>query len=288
MRNKREAHGFDENYDASEEDEDEPDDEEGSDVADSEAARGARLYPRDRLHPYRRVAHSGFGHSVTAVSGSTPVPGRDSPSVSASPSTRPSTDEELKTEEDGHGDQDVTGAIGVPSVEPAGETSDDQKGSESGMPAPNSDYWVPASDRQPSRSYGRYMRDLFRDHICIDHREKAEEPSDNWFSQEYVGKWNREQPLHLVYSDETDMSLMMSDEEVEIWIASDSGAVDHVCGRGHIPASFVFRQPSDGKLARNFTSASGGSIKNHGAAEVNLATEEGTTTSITFQVAGVC
>ena len=26
-------------------------------------------------------------------------------------------------EEDGHGDQDVTGAIGVPSVEPAGETS---------------------------------------------------------------------------------------------------------------------------------------------------------------------
>ena len=180
----------------------------------------------------------------------------------------PSTDEELQTEQDGHGDQrgdqDVTGAIGVPSVEPAGETS------------------------YPSRSYGRFMRDLFRDHVGINHREKTEEPPDDWFSKDYVEKWNREQPLHLVYSDETDMSLMMSDEEVEIWVASDSGAVDHVCGRGHIPASIVLRQPSDGKLTRNFISASGGSIKNHGAAELNLITEEGNTIASTFQVADVC
>jgi len=113
-------------------------------------------------------------------------------------------------------------------------------------------------------------------------------PPNSWFSKECVGKWSREQPLHLVYSDESDMSLMMSDEEVEIWIASDSGAVDHVCGRGHISASVVLRQPSDGKLTRNCISASGGSIKNHGAGEVNLITEEGNTISSTFQVADVC
>jgi hypothetical protein len=132
------------------------------------------------------------------------------------------------------------------------------------------------------------VRDLFRDHVGINHREKTEEPPDDWFSKDYVEKWDREQPLHLVYSDETDMSLMMSDEEVEIWVASDSGAVDHVCGRGHIPASIVLRQPSDGKLTRNFISASGGSIKNHGAAELNLITEEGNTIASTFQVADVC
>jgi len=132
------------------------------------------------------------------------------------------------------------------------------------------------------------VRDLFRRHVGIDHREQTEEPPDNWFSQEYVDKWNRERPLHLVYSDETDMSLMMSDEEVEIWVASDSGAVDHVCGPGHIPASIVLKQPSDGKLTRNFISASGGSIKNHGAAEINLVTEDGHTIASTFQVADVC
>ena len=180
----------------------------------------------------------------------------------------PSTDEELQTEQDGHGDQrgdpDVTGAIGVPSFELAGETS------------------------YPSRSYGRFMRDLFRNHVGIDHREKTEGPPDDCFPKDYVEKWDREQPLHLVYSDETNMSLMMSDEEVGIWVASDSGAVDHVCGRGHIPASIVLRQPSEGKLTRNFISASGGSITNHVAAEINLITEEGNTIASTFQVADVC
>ena len=84
------------------------------------------------------------------------------------------------------------------------------------------------------------------------------------------------------------MNLMMSDEGVGIWIASDPGAVNHVCGRGHIPASVVLRQPSDGKLTRNFISASGGATTSHGAGEVDLVTEEGNTISSTFQVADVC
>ena len=169
----------------------------------------------------------------------------------------------VQQEGDRHGDEDVMGDIGFPSVEPAGETSPAQ------------------------RSYGRYVRDLWRDHVGIKRHDDAGEHLDNWFSKEYIDQRNREQPLHLVYSDECD-GLMLSDEEVEIWVASDSGAVDHVCGPGHIPGTVVLRQPSDGKLTRNFISASGGSIKNHGAGEVNLITEEGNVISSTFQVADVC
>ena len=155
------------------------------------------------------------------------------------------------------------GAIGVPSVEPAGETSPAQ------------------------RSYGRYVRDLWRDHVGIKRHDDAGEHLDNWFSKEYIDRRNREQPLHLVYPDESD-GLMLSDGGVEIWVASDSGAVDHVCGHGHIPGTVFLRQPSDGKLTRNVISASGGPIKNHGAGELNMITEEGNVISSTFQVADVC
>jgi hypothetical protein len=84
---------------------DESDNESDDDVgvADSETAGGDRLYPRDHLHPYRRVAHSDSGCSDirvaqtsgevvagTAVSGTT-VARTDVPGTTVPGTTVPGT-----------------------------------------------------------------------------------------------------------------------------------------------------------------------------------------------------
>ena len=130
------------------------------------------------------------------------------------------------------------------------------------------------------------MADKFRRHVGISGNGKRETPE--WFSQAYVQKHEEEYPLLITYDEDEDDHIMAAEEEVEMWVASDSGAVDHVCGPDSIPGSIILRQRSDGKKTKNFISASGGSIKNHGAASVNLITEEGNVINNIFQVADVC
>ena len=70
-----------------------------------------------------------------------------------------------------------------------------------------------------------------------------------------------------------------------IKVAADSGAVDHIAHPTSLPGTI--RLMKDGTL-KNFVSASGDSIKNHGKAAVKLRTKEGNIIGNVFQVADVC
>ena len=91
--------------------------------------------------------------------------------------------------------------------------------------------------------------------------------------------------LPLTYAD--DEMIMTTEEEVDIFIAIDSGAVEHVAAPSDLPGSITVEPPADGKI-RNFISASGDPIKNHGKANVSLVNEDGTEVDSSFQVADVC
>jgi len=81
--------------------------------------------------------------------------------------------------------------------------------------------------------------------------------------------------------------IMTAEEEIDIFIAIDSGAVEHVAAPSDLPRSISVDPPADGKI-RNFISASGDPIKNHGKADVCLINEDGTQVDSSFQVADVC
>ena len=91
--------------------------------------------------------------------------------------------------------------------------------------------------------------------------------------------------LPLTYED--DEMIMTAEEEVDIYIAIDSGAVDHVASPSDLPGSIQVQPAEDGKV-RNFISASGDPIKNHGKADVSLINDDGTEVDSSFQVADVC
>jgi len=91
--------------------------------------------------------------------------------------------------------------------------------------------------------------------------------------------------LPLTYEDEE--MIMTAEDEVDIFIAIDSGAVEHVASPSDLPGSIHVQPSADGKT-RNFISASGDPIKNHGKAEVSLINEDGSEVDSSFQVADVC
>ena len=80
---------------------------------------------------------------------------------------------------------------------------------------------------------------------------------------------------------------MTAEEEVDIFVALDSGAVEHVASPNDLPGPIHVQPPTDGK-ARNFISASGDTIKNHGKADVSLINEDDIEVDSSFQVADVC
>ena len=73
---------------------------------------------------------------------------------------------------------------------------------------------------------------------------------------------------------------------MEIEVAQDSGAIDHVAGPGDIPEG-VFIDPND-PPKNNFIAANGDKMKNHGCAHVGLVDDKGNYLNNVFQVTDVC
>ena len=94
--------------------------------------------------------------------------------------------------------------------------------------------------------------------------------------------------LQGVFDDDAeDDGLFIADEEVEIEVAMDSGAVDHVIGPQSLPGNAVVK-PSQGRRAhRNFMAANGTSMNNYGEVEVIMQGEEGEANNGTFAVTDV-
>ena len=68
-------------------------------------------------------------------------------------------------------------------------------------------------------------------------------------------------------------------------VAAASGAVDHIAHPDSLPGDVRLERDDS---AKNFISASGDGIKNHGKARVKLRTKEGRVIANVFQVADVC
>ena len=88
------------------------------------------------------------------------------------------------------------------------------------------------------------------------------------------------------HEDIPDGQIMAAEETMrKIRVALDSGAVDHIAHPSSLPGEI--RLLKDGTI-RNFVSASGDSIRNHGKARVKLRTKDGNVIGNVFQVADVC
>ena len=101
------------------------------------------------------------------------------------------------------------------------------------------------------------------------------------------GKVCDDDPLFPLYMEEDDEEVMHIDEEVEVEVAADTGAVAHVVRKGDLPRTVKPVIPKDGKL-KHFVSASDDRITNYGLAEVELIQEDGTIIDSTFNVTDVC
>ena len=93
----------------------------------------------------------------------------------------------------------------------------------------------------------------------------------------------REDILPLVYEDEP---ILSTEDEVEIEVAADTGAVAHVASPKDLPGSVPVEMPEDGRL-RNFVAANNTPIKNYGKASVVLEQEDGKEINTDFNVADV-
>ena len=89
--------------------------------------------------------------------------------------------------------------------------------------------------------------------------------------------------MPLEYQEEQEEVLVASDE-VEIYVAADSGAVDHATNPGSLPGSVEVTKSAK---TRNFVAANGDPINNHGEAITNLEQESGAKVQNIFQVADV-
>jgi hypothetical protein len=86
--------------------------------------------------------------------------------------------------------------------------------------------------------------------------------------------------------DDGDGEIMVAEEEVEIWVVNDSGAVKHMANPKHLPSTVEVVRPASGKT-RRFVSANNQPIEDYGEAKVDLELEDGTEVSNVFQVADV-
>ena len=86
--------------------------------------------------------------------------------------------------------------------------------------------------------------------------------------------------------DEGGDEIMVAEEEVEIWVVNDSGAVKHMANPKHLPSTVRVVKPASGKT-RRFVTANNQPIEDYGEAGVDLELEGGTEISNVFQVADV-
>ena len=94
-------------------------------------------------------------------------------------------------------------------------------------------------------------------------------------------------PIEYESDDEDDdEAVMAAEEEIEVDVAIDSGAVDHVAGPKNIPQTVPVEAPQ-GEKKRNFVAANGNRMKNYGKAKVTVVQESGSRVGNTFQVTDV-
>ncbi len=118
-------------------------------------------------------------------------------------------------------------------------------------------------------------------------RGTTDDHDDGGFDSHQARSTINEHVMPLEYEDEDDDEMVMDlEEEVEVYVASDTGSVAHVVGPKDLPGSIRVRAPPSGKV-RNFVGAGGDGIKCHGEATVELLQENGNVVSTDFQVADV-
>ncbi len=76
--------------------------------------------------------------------------------------------------------------------------------------------------------------------------------------------------------------ICMADEEITIFVTSDSGAVTHVTPPETLPRGAVIDTTTGG---RDFVAANNGRIKNHGSTSVELVSSAGKAAGCSFRVA---
>ena len=90
--------------------------------------------------------------------------------------------------------------------------------------------------------------------------------------------------MPLEYAEAADADVLEIDEEIWMWVAADSGAVDHVTPPKSLPGSLEVTRTS---RTRDFVAANNDPIKNHGECTTTLEQENGTEVQNVFQVAEV-
>ena len=78
----------------------------------------------------------------------------------------------------------------------------------------------------------------------------------------------------------------LNEEEMEIYVTMDSGACAHIAPKEAMPNGATIR-PYPAGVNRNMVAANGGSIDNHGLADVELISEDNRAIGSTFMVADI-
>jgi len=82
------------------------------------------------------------------------------------------------------------------------------------------------------------------------------------------------------------MEINAAEEEIDVYVAMDSGAIGHISPKEAMPANVDLQVGPNG-VNRDLVAANGGAIVNHGNAEVELVTEDNQALGCTFMVADV-
>jgi hypothetical protein len=77
-----------------------------------------------------------------------------------------------------------------------------------------------------------------------------------------------------------------AEEEIDVYVAMDSGAIGHIAPKEAMPSGVDLHVGPNG-VNRDLVAANGGAIVNHGNAEVELVTEDNQSLGCTFMVADV-
>ena len=85
---------------------------------------------------------------------------------------------------------------------------------------------------------------------------------------------------------EEGQEINLNEEEMEVYVAIDSGACAHIAPKEAMPNGTTIR-PYPAGMNKNMVAANGGTIDNYGLADVELVNEEGRAIGNTFMVADI-
>jgi len=92
-------------------------------------------------------------------------------------------------------------------------------------------------------------------------------------------------PIEYIEDDTAD-EINNAEEELEVYVTMDSGAITHIGPREAMPRGAELK-PDENGVTRNFVAANGIEITNHGKTIVEMETPEGQAITCPFQVADV-